>query len=341
MVLRAPDVIGRMRICRCLCGLVITLRAAAAAQIVGSASGVTYDVDIRKATEENGAFGVDFDVRYDREQSGPNPQGHHYGLGLRAGGFQALGAGTGDVNEMFGEVAVRGRYYRSGLTPLPAWQQTRYLQLAECDPAAREPSDSTEPDPRCSEYTATDWADYNELIRRLGKQRRFYSYDLHYRYESTQDLTRGQNVFGLGVSGEVPRLAEALDVIPAVTRDSSGFRPQEVRGYAGVDYVDPQSDVALVLGAASPFWRARWEFAWNTQVFNALVLRATWFGHYLFDVPEPVKAADRTFNAFLQVWLNYPVTSETALLIKYVTGRVPPEYESTSMGSLGFSLTLQ
>jgi hypothetical protein len=242
---------------------------------------------------------------------------------------------------MFGEIAVRGRCYRSRLTQLPAWQQTRYLQLAECDPAAGESTDTTAPDPHCADYAEADWTEYNELIRRLGKQRRFYSYDLHYRFEATQDLTRGQNVFGLGVSGELPRLAEALDVIPALTRDSSGFRPQEVRGYAGIDYVDPQGDVALVLGADPPFWRARWEFAWNTQVFNALVLQATWFGHYLFDAPEPVSSAGRTFNAFLQVWLNYPVSSQTALLIKYVTGRVSPEYESTSMGSLGFSLTLQ
>jgi hypothetical protein len=330
-----------MGICCCLCAALGMAGAPAGAQIAGSASGLTYDVDLRKAAEENGAFGVDFDLRYDRERSGPNPQGHHYGLGIRAAGFQALSAGTGDVNEMFGEIAVRGRYYQSKLTVLPAWQQTRYLQLAGCDPAALDPTDSVPADPRCSEYTAADWAEYNELFKRLGKQRRFFSYDLHYRYETTQDLTRSQHVFGLGVSGELPRLAEALDVIPALTRDSSAFRPQEVRAYAGVDHVDPQSDVALVLGAASPFWRARWEMAWNTQIFNDLVLRATWFAHYLFDVPEPVKAADRTFNSFLQLWLNYPVSSQTALMIKYVTGRVPPEYESTSMGSLGFSLTLQ
>jgi len=136
-------------------------------------------------------------------------------------------------------------------------------------------------------------------------------------------------------------VAEVLDIIPALTRTSSGFHPQEVRGYAGVDHVDPGSDLALLLGDGSPFWRARGELAWNTQVLNALVLRATWFGHYLFGVPDAIEAADRTFNSFLQVWLNYPVSNQTALLIKYVTGRVPPEYESTSLGSLGFSLSLQ
>jgi hypothetical protein len=340
VVLRAPEVTGSMRLSCCLCALVVILRPATA-QIAGSASGLSYDVDIRKAAEENGAFGVDFDVRYDRERSAPNPQGNHYGVGLRVGGFQAFGDGTEDVNEMFGEIALRGRYYRSEATVLPAWQQTRYLQLAECDPAAAEPADSASPDPRCSDYTPEDWAEYNELFKRLRKQRRFFSYDLHYRYEATQDLSRGQHVFGLGVGGELPRLAEALDVIPAVTRDSSAFRPQDVRGYAGVDYVDPQSDVALVLGAASSFWRARGELAWNTQIFNDLVLRATWVGHYLFDVPDPIEAADRTFNSFLQLWVNYPVSSQTALLIKYVSGRVPPEYESTSLGSVGFSLTLQ
>ena len=330
-----------MRIKCCLAAL-LKLVPVAAAQVTGSASGVTYNVDLRKAAEENGAFGVDFDVRYDRERAGPNPQGNHYGFGLAASGFQALaGSGGSDVNEMVGEITLRGRYYRSALTPLPAWQQLRYRQLAACDPAGRDPSDTTPLDPRCSDFTAADSIEYTELFRRLGRQHRFFSYDLHYRYETTQDFSERQQVFGLGVSGEVPRLAEALDVIPALTRDSSGFHPQEVRAYIGVDHVDPQSDLALLLGSGASFWRARGEAAWNTQIFNALVLRATWFAHYLIDPPNPVKAANREFNSFFQVWVNYPISNQTALLIKYVTGRVPPEYASTSMGSFGFSLTLQ
>jgi hypothetical protein len=315
---------------------------AAAAQIEGSAPGLTYNLDIRNTAQGSKGLGLDFDVRYQRDRSRPNPQGNQYGFGLRLTGFQTFVQRTADVNAMFGEILLRGRYYRSGLTVLPAWQQTRYLELAECDAAAQESAaDSGSGAPRCS-FTPADEAEYNQLFSRLQQQRRFFSYDLHYRYETTQDLRLGQHVFGAGLSGELPFLASLLDVLPALTRrDSSRFRAREVRAYAGLDRLDPDKDIPLYLGVAAPLWRARWEMAWSTQVFDNLVLRALWEGHYLFDVPQPIKDAGRTFNGFVQVWLIYPISDKTGVLIKYVSGYLPPKYDESTVGSVGFSITLQ
>jgi hypothetical protein len=315
---------------------------ALAAQIEGTRPGLAYNFDIRNAPVGDKGLGLDFDLRYERERSGANPQGNQYGFALRAAGFQTFDQGSADVNSMQGEIALRGRYYRSGLTVLPAWQQTRYLELAECDPAAQEPSDSGSVRPACSGFTDADEAEYNQLIRRLGTQRRFFSYDLHYRYETTQDFALGQHVFGAGASGELPLLAHLLDVIPGLTRrGASLFRPRDVRAYAGLDRLDPDQDIPLYLGVDSKIWRARWEMAWSTQLFDDLVLRALWEGHYLFDVPEPVRAADRTFNAFIQLWMIYPISGKTGVLLKYVSGHMPPQYTESTVGSVGFSLTLQ
>lgn len=313
-----------------------------AVQIEGSLPGLAYNFDIRNAPEGGKGLGLDFDLRYERERSGPNPQGNQYGFSLRAAGFETFDRSTADVNSMQGEIALRGRYYRSGLTVLPAWQQTRYLQLAECDPAAQEPTDSAAARPACSGFTDADEAEYNNLIARVATQRRFFSYDLHYRYETTQDFALGQHVFGAAVSGEVPLLAKLLDVIPALTRQGTSlFRPRDVRAYAGLDRLNPDQDIPLYLGVDSQIWRARWEMAWSTQLFDDLVLRALWEGHYLFDVPESVKAAGRTFNAFLQLWMIYPISGKTGVLLKYVTGHMPPQYAESTVGSVGFSLTLQ
>jgi hypothetical protein len=313
-----------------------------AAQVEGSRAGLAYNFDLRNAATSGKGLGLDFDVRYDRERSRPNPQGHQYGLLIRATGFQTFDTRTADVNTMAGEIALRGRYYHSRLTVLPAWQQTRYLRLAECDPNVLDPTDTTETRSPCSGFTRADEAELNGLFRRLAQQRRFFSYDLHYRYETTQDFDLGQHVFGAGLSGELPFLAELLDIVPALTRrQGSAFRPRDVRAYAGIDRLNPDDDIPLYLGSAEPLWRARGEMAWSTQVFDELVLRALWIGEYLFDVPDPVKAADRTFNALLQAWLIYPFSSKTGVLIKYVTGHVPPTYDETSVGAVGFSFTLQ
>jgi hypothetical protein len=314
------------------------------AQIEGHRPGLSYNFDLREAPTTGKGLGLDFDVRYQRERTGQggNPQGNQYGLSLKATGFQTFNTKTADVNSMVGELSLRGRYYRSGLTALPAWQQTRLLRLAECDPAARDEADTTATQSTCTGLTAAEEEEYNNLVRRVGQQRRFFSYDLHYRYETTQDFDLGQHAFGAGISGELPLLAQLFDAIPALTRrDSSEFRPRDVRAYAGLDRLNPDKDIPLYQGAARPLWRARWEMAWSTQVFDDLVLRALWQGEYLFDVPAPVKAADRTFNAFLQAWMIYPISGKTGVLIKYVTGHMPPTYDESTVGSVGFSLTLQ
>jgi hypothetical protein len=345
MVLRPPDgVIALPRAWIVLAWAGISLPPSIAAQIEGSLQGLTYNFDLREAPTTGKGLGLDFDVRYERERTSRdgNPQGNQYGLSIKATGFQTFDSKTADVNSMAGELAVRGRYYRSGLTVLPAWQQTRYLRLAECDPAAREPEDSAATQSGCTGFTKAEEEEYNRLVSRIGQQRRFFSYDLHYRYETTQDFSFGQHAFGAGISGEVPLLAELLDAIPAMTRrDSSGFRARDVRAYAGVDRLDPDKDIPLYAGSAAPLWRARWEMAWSTQVFDELVLRALWQGEYLFDAPAPVKAADRTFNAFLQAWMIYPISAKTGVLIKYVTGYMPPTYDESTVGSVGFSFTLQ
>lgn len=69
-------------------------------------------------------------------------------------------------------------------------------------------------------------------------------------------------------------------------------------------------------------------------------MRAVWLGQYLIDAPAPVKAANREFNAFTQVWLTYPLSGKTGAIIKYVSGRLPPTYDLATAGTIGLSISL-
>ena len=94
------------------------------------------------------------------------------------------------------------------------------------------------------------------------------------------------------------------------------------------------------VGEANDMGRIRLQAAWATQVFNELLLRATWEAQYLLATPPAFEEKDR-FNSFLQIWMVYPLAAKTGVLIKYVNGRLPPNYEQTSGGGVGLSITLQ
>jgi hypothetical protein len=290
-------------------------------------SSFTYDFDIRQAGGRADRLGLDFRLEYDRVRSDPNPQGHHYGWTAGIEGFQTFDDAVGDANYMAATVSLEGRYYESALTPLPTRVQARYLDLLARDPAGGGPG-----------LTTDEEKELNRLFERLGQNRKFFTYDLHYRFESDQDLDRGQHVVGAAVSAEVPLLHRLLDALPAETRPgNSQYQPQPVRAYFGAEYIGGIDDTTAG-GNEETSGRLRVEAAWGTYGIGGMVVQIRWQGHLLLDPPEDL---DHEFNSFLEASVILPLSARTGVLLKYIDGRLPPGYEATSVGAMGLSISLQ
>ena len=288
-----------------------------------------YDIDVRQALQEQSALGIDFDLRYSIEKASAAPQGHQFNFTLAAKGFRALEEVDEDVDHIALEINLGGQYYSTAQATLPAQLQMRYLDLAERDGAG-------------DTLTPKENKEYNDLFRRYSNDKRFFTYAATYRYETTQDFEADQHALGIGLSAELPLVHHFLDAIPAQTRDpASPFKPQPVRIHGGLDYVAGIDDTAVgEAGEANDMGRIRLQAAWATQVLDELVLRATWEAQYLLYTPPTLEKKDR-FNSFLQIWMIYPIAAKTGVLVKYVNGRLPPNYEQTSGGGVGFSITFQ
>jgi hypothetical protein len=295
--------------------------------------------DVRQVEGRSDRLGLDFDLAYTHQQVSANPQGNHYGIELAANGFNTFSNATRDVNSLAFQGSLQGRYYRSGdPNPLPPELRRRVIELLEKEGGEETEADSSDSK---SKLTLKEQAELDRFMDLALKNRRFFTYDVHYRFESTQDVEVKQNAFGAGGAFEVPVLANLLDAIPAATRTGPARRPHPVRAYVGVDYVRPQDDdqepTATLTDSAT--WRGRIEMAWSTLVLDEYILRASWEAHYLVDAPKAVRDADREFNNFLQAWLKIPLTTEAGVVIKYLSGRMPPTYSDVDVASLGFNFS--
>jgi hypothetical protein len=306
-----------------------SLPYAGRAQMPTDIPGLAYRFDLRQADEGSDKLGLDFDVAFERATpTKGSPQGNHYDLSLAARGFTTFEKADRDVNSMVGQAALQGRYYRSGLSrPLPAEQQRRFLELADRDAAGGGPG-----------LTDEEEKEYKTLDDAVKTRRWFATYDLHYRVETTQHVTHTQSALGAGGSAELPLLGGLLDVIPSMTR-SRDFKVRPARAYVGVDYVTPHGVEAPRADSVDDGWRSRAELAWSTLVLDRFILRAHWDVQYLFAAPQALENADREFNNFLQLWLELPVSKDAGVIVKYLSGRLPPNYESTSVASLGLSIS--
>jgi len=289
---------------------------------------------VRPALDHIDRLGVDFNLAYYRQGAPEKPSGHHFSWRVSAAGFQTFDRHVEDVNAMAAEVTLVGRYYRTSANsaPLPADLQVRFLDLLARGGAGGGLG-----------LTSADSAELDRLTLHVNRNRTYLEYDVHYRFETTQDVTAKQSAFGARISAEIPLLHNLLDMIPRQTRrPGTGFRPKPVRAFVGIDYVGSTEETAVGAGTGTGHvWRAELQAAWSTHLMNEYVLRALWLGQYLFDAPAPVKAAGREFNAFGQVWLAYPLSGRTSLIIKYVSGRLPPNYDLASAGTMGLSISLQ
>ncbi len=291
----------------------------------------SYTLELREAAEKGDILGVDFDLRYEvaRQSKIQSPQGHHFNFNLSATGFQDFDRAVEEFDHMRAEAVLSGRYYRAGLKPLDPFQQVRYGELFERDGKG-------------DSLTAAEESDLKGLAAKLRNNRRYFSYDAHYRYETTQDLSVKQHVVGVALAGEAPLLHDLLDILAeALGPRYPGFKPQPVRVYLGVDYVakrkgDSKKPETEIRG----YPRARLEAAWKTLLLDEIVLRTTWEAQYLFDAPADFKIANREFNSFFQLWLERPLSHKFGVLAKYAEGRLPPLYVNTSEGKIGFRISL-
>jgi hypothetical protein len=288
----------------------------------------TYDFDLRQGNPESDRIGLDFNLAFLYSRVRANPQGHHLGFAASATGFQDFEGDVRELDQMIGTVSLQGRYYATDVTPLRADLQRHYLELLG------RPLESLKPAER-DELTA--------LVRRVTQNRRFFIYDAHYRFETTQAVDTSQHAIGASVSGELPHLHRVLDAIPAALAErDERFRPQPVRAYLAFDYVVGEKALTPATEAEdNRYPRLSLETAWSTLLHEDIVLRATWVAQYIFGAPAPIEDAEREFNSFVQAWIVYPVSGDVGLLVKYVDGRMPPTYESTSSTKLGFSISFQ
>jgi len=301
--------------------------AALASDVAAQSRHLSYELDLRPPLEGDAKLGVDFDVRLDVVSDPASTGGHALDGSAFARGFRALGEAAGDVNHIALGVDLGGRYITQGNTQLAARQVDYFAWLLDQDAAGGGPG-----------LTPEQTADLNRLTT---LRRRYYGYKLVYQHESDQDLERGQHVLGVQLVGELPLLHELLDVLPSATRLEEGFAPQPVRLGLGIDFVaGVDSTFAGPADPESELWRLRFEAVWSTKVFEALPLGVTWQGHYLFAEPQAIATNGRTFNSFLEVWalLPFTVSGRSALELKYLRGRMPPDYDAVDGAELGFSL---
>ncbi len=287
---------------------------------------LTHTFDIGPVASEPERVGLHYDLRYEFNRIGADPNGMHLGLALAAAGFENMKRDEGVVSTVYLESSLLGRYYRSGdATPLEPQQQKRYLDLFEKDP---------------EHLTQEEEAELNGLIARVTRNRRFFTFGGHHRYEYSRLTGAKQHALGAFLSGEIPYLHIVLGEVSRVTGTRDGYRQQPVRAYLGLDYV--LADEAQLAGneVGENFPRVRGQLAWSTLVLDRFVLRATWHADLVLNAPAAIKAADREFNNVLQLWLVFPVSQEAGVMVKYTAGRFAPDYRSMDELNLGLSISL-
>jgi hypothetical protein len=319
--------------------LLAVMAFAAAPRPVGAQEGLTipglkYRFDLRPAIDHPDRLGLDFDVAYHKSRGNDlDPRGVVFGLNLEAKGFQTF-SDVPDVNSMVGEVSLLGHYYRQSdaKDPLPPELVVRYLELSDVEP---------------ENLTGGQQGELSRIQGRILGKRTLFRFDFHYRYETDHDLGDDDHALGIGVSGELPGLNQTLDAIPSLTRPKTSLqspllRQQPVRAFVGLDHVMGAEDTRVgQLTGKSSLWRARGELAWGTRALQGFALRATFEVHYLFDANAALKDADREWDTFLQAWLSYPLSDKMSVIAKYIGGRLPPDYDSSKSGKVGFSIALQ
>ena len=314
------------------CFAFLLLAPRASGQALGSLKipGFTYRLDVRAAADNANRLGLDFNLGYESARRIKDPTGLHYGLKLNAKGFQTFDRDVPDINAMVGEVGLQGYYYRaSNYFRMHPELATRWLELGNIEP---------------EDQTKAQRAALIALTDSLLKARRWYAtFDLHYRYETDQALTTDDHAFGLGASAEIPVLANLLDLIPSVTRQNDAqLRPLPVRAFLGLERVGGAEDTDIGdLSGDSNFWRARLEAAWATRILQGFALRMTFEGAYILDAGDALQESGRDITSFLQAWLLYPLSDKTSVMVKYISGRLPPDYDAATTGKVGLSIALQ
>jgi hypothetical protein len=293
--------------------------------------GFTYRLDLRTAADNPDRLGIDFDLTYEANRGGKDPAGLHYGLKVNAKGFQTFDRDVHDIDAMVAEVGLLGYYYHvSDFARIPPEMVVRYLELSDIEV-------ENQTDAQTEELTA--------IQERMTHKRWFATFDLHYRYETDQTVTDDEHAFGFGASAEVPIFANLLDVVPALTRaptNNASFRPQPVRAFVGLDRVIGADETAVgALTGENNYWRARLEAAWATRILQGFTLRMSFEGAYILDADEVLEASGRDLTSFFQTWLLYPLSDRTNLMVKYISGRLPPDYDAATTGKVGLNIMLQ
>lgn len=294
----------------------------------GTQRGWTYTADVRQPAGRTDRLGVDFDIGFSSQQQPKAPALDSYGVALRTKGFETFDRSTQDVNSLVGELALQGWRYRSAALrgePLAPEQRLEIERLLEKQGAGG----NLKPD------EAKKLDDFIDLAR---TSRQFFTYGGHYRVETSQDAKVTQRVFGISGGTEIPVLGKLLDIIPASTRSTP--RPAfPVRALIALDYVQPQRSTApgesLVDSAT---WRARSEMAWSAIMLDRYVLRATWEAHYFPNTHKSLRDDNLKFPNFFQAWIKVPIAPEAGVILKYLSGRLPPTYTDANIAALGLSI---
>ena len=180
----------------------------------------------------------------------------------------------------------------------------------------------------------------------ISKRARFVSFGLHFNHEATQDFDSHDFALGAGTAFDLatilPSAVSAIDFPFSLLRSgSSSFQPDAPRFYLGVDWVTnlDSTDREADTGATdNELARLTAEAAWRTMILDKLTVRAVYRLWYEIDAPQSVEVAGREFNDLVEITASYPVNPSLDVMVRWADGRVPPNFDSDNVASVGFSL---
>lgn len=333
------------RVLRWIEGLHVQLRAFDRFAEDRAALGFTYDF-AKSLNVAKDADGTSFDfvangnVAFDRDT---NPDDHAWtAFRVRWFGTRALDS----AKDARG--AVEENLVAPSADELAALDPDRYVALSnEIAHGASTRAIRDDPDFRALSQR------YVESLDRTLPAELVWNVDMHLGFESTQDWSSRQTVFGGTVSGRLTSWNpdsslsrwNLFDAPAAAVRWLAG-RDERFRltgGYPtlaiGLDVVDAsQDDTRNALTDDDSYFRARFEAGVRSPVFDLdderLFLSARWRFHQEVDPVAAVKRAGTDDSSHLAIALDLPKGWE----LTYTTGRLPLDAQDDSTVALGFNV---
>ncbi len=293
--------------------------------------GIEADIDFKAIDESEGEFGVDFDVRLDREWGAlqlPNlgPLNFHGGsLSAFSKGFIAVNSDDNDLNSIISGLDLSLAYNiapKAGALTNPGAAGIEAI-LGEEDPA-EDPFDDL-----AAMWESPLWIFPSLVVK----------------HEATQDFRDYDLAIGAEVAVTTSYLHKPLDSLFNLLRVGEHNNPRHLDLVFGYNYVTELENTALAplrggdMDAHRLVFRAEWETGIFTDRQRLMLLYEV---NYELDAPTGIKEADKDLNHFFEARIEHLLIdspdAEVGMSIKYTHGELAPNYEGSSLVGAGFTV---